>query len=106
LKKVVKMGVANPDFVKKLEKLGFPSVTICFNCGNCSAICPLFNGLPGKIIRYIQLGMEDRILANPKELWLCLHCGLCTETCPRKVDPGEVIHGLKQYVISRWRGEI
>lgn len=98
------MTVVNPEFIKKVVKFTGPAVTTCFNCGNCTAVCPLFNGFPGKIIRYIQLGLEEKVLANPKELWLCLHCGICTETCPRKVDPGEVIHGLREYVVSQWDG--
>ena len=98
---------ANPGFAKKLEEFGVPLATVCFNCGNCSAICPLiYDTFPRRIIRYIQLGLEESILNNPRELWLCLHCGLCTETCPRGADPGEIIHGLRSYVVAKWRGKV
>ena len=55
------------------------------------------------MIRYIQIGARDRILENAQDLWRCLHCGLCTQTCPREADPGEVILGLKRYVVANWR---
>ncbi|RLE41631.1 4Fe-4S ferredoxin [Candidatus Woesearchaeota archaeon] len=100
------MVKVNPEFIKKLEKYGVPIATACFSCGNCSAICPLsYDTFPRKIIRYIQLGLEDRILSNAKELWLCLHCGLCSETCFRQADPAKIIHALRRYVLAKWRGE-
>jgi len=93
------------ELIRKLEDFGVTTVTLCFNCGTCSAICPVvYDKLPRKIIRYIQLGLKEKILDNPRELWLCLHCGLCTESCPRGADPGEIIHGLRSYIVARWRG--
>jgi heterodisulfide reductase subunit C/quinone-modifying oxidoreductase subunit QmoC len=55
------------------------------------------------MIRYAQLGAESRILENAEDLWRCLHCGLCTQTCPRKANPGELMLGLKRFVVSGWR---
>jgi len=56
-----------------------------------------------RMIRYLQLGAKDRIMENAQELWRCLHCGLCTQTCPREADPGEIILGLKRFVVDNWR---
>jgi heterodisulfide reductase subunit C len=50
------------------------------------------------------LGAKDVILREADELWRCLHCGLCTYTCPREANPGELILGLRRYVIANWRG--
>jgi heterodisulfide reductase subunit C len=98
------MALVNPDFAQKLAKHGNDTALECFNCGTCTAICPLIHEhFPRRMIRYVQLGAEDRILENAEELWRCLHCGLCTQTCPRGADPGEVILGLKRYVVADWR---
>ncbi len=98
------MILVDPAFLEDLERLGVDTTLDCFNCGTCAAVCPLIDEhFPRRMIRYAQLGAGDRILDNAKELWRCLHCGLCTRTCPREADPGEVILGLRRYVVARWR---
>jgi heterodisulfide reductase subunit C/quinone-modifying oxidoreductase subunit QmoC len=32
-----------------------------------------------------------------------LHCGMCTQTCPRGANPGELILGLRRFVLNHWR---
>lgn len=94
----------SPDFTEKIAGYGVGSAAACFHCGTCTAVCPLFRDhFPRRLIRYLQIGDRDRILENAAELWRCLHCGLCTRTCPRQADPGEVILGLKRYVVANWR---
>jgi len=98
------MMLVNPNFAEKMKHFGDDTALECFNCGTCAAICPLiYEHFPRKMIRYLQLGAEDRILENSQELWRCLHCGLCTRTCPREADPGEVILSLKRFVVDHWR---
>jgi len=101
------MTRVNPNFIDTIKKYIEADISACFSCGTCTAVCPLtYDTFPRKMIRYIILGLEEELLANPKEVWMCLHCGLCTETCPRNADPGEIIHGLKKYIISKRRGKV
>lgn len=98
------MTRVDPSFAEELAGYGNQKALECFNCGTCAAICPLIEEhFPRKMIRYIQIGARDRIMEQATELWRCLHCGLCTRTCPREADPGEVILGLKRYVVAHWR---
>lgn len=98
------MATVNPEFIKELEQSGTDTGAECFNCGTCAAICPLVSDhFPRKMIRYIQIGAEDLILKHAQELWRCLHCGLCTQTCPRGANPGEVLMTLKRRVVAEWR---
>ncbi len=98
------MALVNPQFADELERFGVDTTLKCFNCGTCAAICPLiYEHFPRKMIRYAQLGVKDRIMENANELWRCLHCGLCTHTCPRQADPSEVILGLRRMAIAEWR---
>ncbi|MFP7755902.1 4Fe-4S dicluster domain-containing protein [Thermodesulfobacteriota bacterium B35] len=100
------MTLVTPDFVEELQQYGDDTVLRCFNCGTCVAICPLINdSFPRRLIRYIQIGARDRILAGGRDLWQCLHCGLCSRTCPRQADPAEVILSLKRLVLAAWREE-
>ena len=93
---------ADPRFLPELKRYGAVNIEDCFNCGNCSAVCPLSTGedsFPRRMIRYAQLGMRDRLL-NSKELWLCYFCGECTATCPRQADPGELMAAARRYAIA------
>lgn len=100
------MAKVDLEFAEKLERFGVDTAAECFNCGTCAAICPLiYEHFPRKIIRYAQLGAKEVILRDANELWRCLHCGLCTYTCPRGASPGELIMGLRRYVIANWRGK-
>lgn len=98
------MAYVDPQFADEVERFGPNSALECFNCGTCAAICPLiYEHFPRKMIRYAQIGARDRILENAQELWRCLHCGLCTQTCPRGANPGDLIMGLRRFVLSHWR---
>jgi ferredoxin len=98
----------NPDLIVDLKKFGVESASACFNCGNCTAICSLSSEstpFPRKVIRYLQLGLNDKLMESP-EPWLCYYCGECSDTCPRQADPGEVMMGLRRYLTSMydWTG--
>lgn len=100
----MKMSLVDPEFSEKLERFGVGSAFECFNCGSCVAVCPLIDEhFPRKMIRYAQVGAGDKILQDAKDLWRCLHCGLCTYTCPRGADPGELILGLRRFALDHWR---
>lgn len=98
------MARVDPTFIEKVKNLGAFDITACYNCGNCTAICPLSSEgheFPRKLIRYSMLGMENRIISAP-ELWLCYYCGECTDTCPRQADPGGLMMALRRYAISKY----
>ena len=98
------MASVDPQFAEELELYGVDTALDCFNCGTCAAICPLqYEHFPRKIIRYVQLGAREKLLQNAEELWRCLHCGLCNQTCPRQANPGELLLGLRRYMVATWR---
>lgn len=95
---------ADPDLLLELKRYGMVSIESCFNCGNCSAVCPLSSetdSFPRRMIRYAQLGMRERLLSS-KELWMCYYCGECTATCPRQADPGEFMAATRRYAIAKY----
>jgi ferredoxin len=95
---------ADPRFLSELQTYGAVNIEACFNCGNCSAVCPLSSegeSFPRRMIRYAQLGMKDELLSS-RELWMCYYCGECTKTCPRQADPGEFMAAARRYAIARY----
>lgn len=99
--------VVNTSLLKKIKRHGEGGaldVSACFNCGNCTAVCPLAEetaGFPRRMIRMAQVGMERELLAS-EELWRCYACGECTRTCPRQADPAEFMAAARSYAISRY----
>jgi ferredoxin len=97
----------DPALMERLRRHGSAgalSVKACFQCGNCTAVCPLAQdsaGFPRRVIRMAQVGMEHELLAS-EDLWRCYSCGECTRTCPREADPAEFMAAARSYAISRY----
>ena len=95
---------SDPGFVDEVKALGGINVEACFNCGTCTAVCPLSSGassFPRKMITYTQLGLKDKVLESP-DLWLCNYCGECSKSCPREAAPAETMMALRRYAISQY----
>jgi quinone-modifying oxidoreductase, subunit QmoC len=90
-------------FVKEISKFGGASLKKCFQCGSCTAICPIASEsstFPRRLIRDVQLGLKDRVRGS-LDPWLCFYCGECSESCPRGADPGEVMMAVRRYQIAK-----
>lgn len=92
----------------EVEKLGARDMTLCMQCGNCAAACPLSSGpntFPRRIYRYLQLGLKDKLLSSP-EPWLCYYCGDCNIDCPRGAEPAETMMATRRWLTTQfdWTG--
>jgi quinone-modifying oxidoreductase, subunit QmoC len=88
--------------LREMKTYGAFDVNACFNCGNCTAVCPLSQGsvaFPRRMIRYAQLGQRDHVAAS-RELWLCYNCTECSDTCPRQAGPGEFMAAARRFATA------
>ncbi len=73
------------------------SFKLCYQCGTCTATCPIarFTEVfrPNKIMQMAKLGIRDVI--KDDAVWLCSVCYGCVEKCPQGVDITDVIRALK-----------
>lgn len=69
----------------------------CYQCGNCTAGCPVNFAMdlgPARLIRLVQLGMkEDALESNTP--WVCAACITCTTRCPQEVDIAKVMDAVR-----------
>jgi heterodisulfide reductase subunit C len=85
-------------FVAKVEKISGQKLLACYQCGKCSAGCPMaahMDVLPNQIIRMAQLGMQKQLLAT-KTIWVCVSCLTCNSRCPKDIRIAEVIESLRE----------
>jgi heterodisulfide reductase subunit C len=77
-------------------------VTRCYQCGKCTAGCPLAEEMdypPSLVMRMLQTGnpeLEDKVLRS-FSIWVCLTCEMCFARCPMSID----IPGMMDYLRER-----
>jgi len=104
LARTIKMGDLDPEFKREISKIpGIEKIKLCFQCGTCTADCPIarFSEIysPRKIMRMTQLGMKDRLLSS-ESLWLCAACFTCVDHCPQGVDIAGVVRTLRNMAVK------
>jgi heterodisulfide reductase subunit C len=96
------MEPKNKQFKDRVTELSGENVDLCFQCGACSSGCPMtqeMDYLPSKIIRMVQLGLEEAL--ESKTIWVCTTCFNCEVRCPRGIDIANVMEALRQLVLRK-----
>lgn len=90
-------------FVKTIERISGQDLLACYQCGKCSAGCPMakyMDLLPNQIIRFAQLGFKDELLSS-NAIWMCVSCMTCNTRCPKGVRIAEVIEAVRQIQLRK-----
>jgi Fe-S oxidoreductase len=94
--------LVDDDLLERLDYLTGGMISLCYQCGVCTATCPW--GLVLKeplsvrnLIRKAQVGL----LENNEAIWLCTTCADCQSLCPRGVDISEVFRSLRYLAWER-----
>ena len=85
------------DFGETIHKLSGVDVSTCYQCGKCTAGCPVVMEMahtPNQIMRLIQIGLKEEVLNSPTP-WLCASCETCTTRCPKEVDIARIMDTLR-----------
>jgi heterodisulfide reductase subunit C len=75
----------------------------CYQCGKCSAGCPMAHAMdvvPRQLIRSLQLGFIDKAL-NAKTPWICANCMVCSARCPQGVDIAAIMLAVRRTAKDR-----
>ena len=85
------------DVNQKIMELSGENIFACYQCGNCSATCPMAEEmelLPNQIFKHLQLGMSDFVLKANTSL-MCASCFSCTFRCPQSLDLAKVNEAIR-----------
>ncbi len=100
----LKISEIDMKFKNEVKKIpGGERLMMCFQCGTCTADCPIsrFSDTyrPRKILRMAQLGLKDKVLSSD-QLWLCAACYTCVDHCPQDVEISSVIRALRNLAVQ------
>lgn len=85
------------QFADEIESLSGLKVYDCYQCGKCSAGCPVgqfTEESPTRLIRLIQLNQRSAVL-NSRTPYLCATCSACSERCPMEIDVAKIMETVR-----------
>ena len=91
------LGEHSRVFAKKISDMIGQNIDGCYQCGKCTAGCPIAYAMevpPHEVIRLVQLGREEEALAS-HTIWLCASCETCTSRCPKNIDVAAAMDALR-----------
>ncbi len=94
--------VVNSEFLARVRSLSGVDPRECYQCGKCSAGCPLtpeMDLIPSQVIRLLQLGQEQEVLGC-KTIWLCASCFQCYSRCPKGIDFSRLAEALRMLAMA------
>lgn len=86
------------EFVAEVARESGQNLTLCYQCGNCTAGCPytFAYDLPvSSVMRALQWGQRETVLTC-KSIWICATCKTCTTRCPNDIDVARIMEVLRQ----------
>jgi heterodisulfide reductase subunit C len=90
------------SFRNLVKDLSNEDVSRCYQCGKCTAGCPVAIDMdisPNQVMRLVQINSRDRVLAS-STIWLCLSCETCTTRCPADIDIAKVMDTLRKISVN------
>ena len=88
----------NTSLPQEIRRRTGINVATCYQCGKCSAGCPMAAECdlrPHNVMRLAMTGRRSDLMAD-ESIWLCLTCETCSARCPNGCDPARVIDAVRE----------
>jgi heterodisulfide reductase subunit C2 len=97
-----------PTLREQVRAASGVDVSRCYQCGKCSAGCPMTPETrlrPHDVVRLVGLDRRER-LASDDSLWLCLACETCSARCPNGCEPARVLETVREILAREAPGGV
>lgn len=97
-----KLGKILLDFRNEIFNKFDIRITDCYQCGKCSAGCPMVFQMdypPHQLIRLAQLGQRKTVLTS-STIWVCVSCITCTARCPKDIEIADLMDVFREMAIQ------
>jgi heterodisulfide reductase subunit C2 len=87
----------------EIKSIADTNVRDCYQCGKCSAGCPVADQMdlqPNQLLHLVQMGHIERAMRS-EAIWKCVSCMTCSTRCPKSVNCAGVIDALRQLASER-----
>ena len=104
----VRLNKPDTAFIRAVEDESGQVVSRCYQCGNCTAGCPMsfsFDYSVSRVMRLIQAGQKDAVLSS-KAIWMCATCETCTQRCPNEIDVARVMDVCRHMARREKKGAV
>ncbi len=100
---IIKMKIRQEEIEKLIDTC---KLTNCFECGKCTASCPMAEFFGGIEFGSTPRGIIEKALLNADlvtgdAIWYCLTCEVCTKGCPSGVCFRDFIEELRKLAMER-----
>lgn len=104
----VRLNKPDLSFIRAVEDESGQVVSRCYQCGNCTAGCPMsytYDFTVSRIMRLIQAGQRETVLSS-KAVWMCATCETCTQRCPNNIDVSSVMDACRHMARREGKGGV
>ncbi len=99
---IIPVAGSDEEIIAKIENEAHTNIRLCYQCGKCTAGCPVAFAMdypPRQIIRLLQLGLVQEAL-QADSIWICASCEVCSARCPRNVDIAALMDALRREALA------
>ncbi|MHB1043567.1 MAG: 4Fe-4S dicluster domain-containing protein [Eubacteriales bacterium] len=101
----INLSLGEMGFVDEIKEMGGEELLECIQCAKCAAACPLvlagFRFFNKRINQAVLIGSREMLL-DDSSIWACQSCNRCSEVCPRKVDPFEIMLAMRRVAVREF----
>ena len=104
----ISRNIVKNELVEKIEELSGQNVFDCYQCGTCSAGCPVVDYMdimPNQVMRLAQFGATEDLI-NSKTIWICSACLQCSTRCPKGIEVAKVMEALRSINLRKRVGTL
>lgn len=99
----MKNSLNDNTFSLLAKELASCDVRLCYQCGKCTAGCPVAERMEIKTHALVSLALRGEFTRalHSEAIWACVSCHTCSQRCPKKVDTAGVLDALRHEAYRR-----